>query len=980
MPAWALDRERTLGQFHHTAWTVRDGAPTDVWAIAQTADGWMWFGAPDGLHRFDGVRFESVDLQPADVSQPKAISTLLALETGELWIGYVYGGASVLANGHFTHYSARDGVPENSVLCFEQDAQGGIWATTNNAVIRFDGHRWEKIGPERGLTASHPYCAFRDRFDTLWISAEDQLYSLKRGARKFAASGIRTQDVTEFQQSPDGRTWFSDSSGTRLLPDQAGAQPRRAWTNARSSYVSLFDRDGAWWTLSGSGGVRRIGHPERATRSPLAVEHATDAFVPDNGLSGPVSKTVMEDREGNVWMSTSSGIDRFRQTNVVRAPLAARLPAGHGFAQDNQGQTWVVTLSGQFSHDYDGLWTVVDGNMKRAKVDVGHTTALHRASDGALWLAGMQGFWRQQGDRFVKAMELPDTALNNEVNDFAFDASGAVWASIVRARVFRYRDGRWERNGGLAKLPTERASAVSSDPGGAVWLGYRNIVARVRGDDVTLLGATEGRAVGQVTAISVKNHTIVAGENGIALWAAGRFHNLTTPDVAASSSLTAVLEAADGDVWWIGARGAVQLRATEIARAVRTGDFNVPIKIYDTEEGFPGGSRPLRPAQVLIQDDNGRLWFDGSDGLGWLDPARIQRNEVAPTAMIRSLQADQRNFPIGADTRLPPRPHTLQIDYTALSFTQPERIRFRYRLQGFDKDWQDAGTRRQAFYTNLPPTSYVFEMVAANEDGVWSAKPASIRFAVAPAFFQTRLFQLACVLIALALVWLIYHLRLRQQTARLRAGMEARQQERERIARDLHDTLLQSTQGLILSFQSVARQLSSDSPVRKRLERSLEIADQTLTEGRDRVKGLRTRDDLADALAQVVMLAGANGDSNSDAPDSPVTRLHVKGTARPLRPTAADEIVLILREALLNAIRHSQAGEIVVEIDYRPAALHASVRDDGTGIEAPVLQAGMKPGHWGLQGMHERARQLGGSLQVISDPRSGTCIELTVPY
>jgi signal transduction histidine kinase len=357
-----------------------------------------------------------------------------------------------------------------------------------------------------------------------------------------------------------------------------------------------------------------------------------------------------------------------------------------------------------------------------------------------------------------------------------------------------------------------------------------------------------------------------------------------------------------------------------------------------------------------------------------VDPTRITRNTVPPPVVIRALIAGDTSYATGQRLDLPAHTRSLRVDYSALSFAHPERTTFRYRLEGSDEGWQEAGTRREAYYTNLRPGEYLFRVIAANEDGVWNEQGASLPFTIAPTFFETKQFIVLCAVAAALALWVLYALRLWQVSHRLRVRLEERHGERERIARELHDTLLQSTQALILSFQLEADRFADDDPARVRMERTLDRADRVLAEGRDRVTQLRDTSenipDLAAAYAGVAREYGADG--------GPSFRLIVEGEPCPLYPMVADELYRIGREAIANAFVHAQAKQVEVEVAYEVDALRLSFRDDGRGIDASVGEAGGRRGHWGLRGMRERAEKLGARFDVMSGDARGTEITLVV--
>jgi signal transduction histidine kinase len=401
--------------------------------------------------------------------------------------------------------------------------------------------------------------------------------------------------------------------------------------------------------------------------------------------------------------------------------------------------------------------------------------------------------------------------------------------------------------------------------------------------------------------------------------------------------------------------------------------------LFDSSDGV----RPLAVccgySPVAAKSQDGRLWFKSPDGVSVADPRHLAFNKLPPPVHIEQIVGDRQTYEatsaVNGQVRLPPLVRDLQIDYTALSLVAPEKVRFRYRLDGYDRDWQDAGNRRQAFYTNLRPGNYTFRVIACNNSGVWNETGAALSFYIKPAFYQTYWFLLLCLLSVAGLIWLVHVARVRRVAAIYKGHMEGRIAERERIARDLHDTFLQGVQGLILKFDAATKQIPRHEPARQAMENALDRADEVMAEGRDRVRNLRdatlTLRDLPAAFTRVV---------NENSPDGKVTfRTVVEGRLRELNPIVLEESYAIAREALINALTHSGGRNVEAEITYDRQQFRLRIRDDGRGIEPEILKAGARPGHFGLQGMRERADRIDAQLRLWSRAETGTEVELLVP-
>ena len=390
----------------------------------------------------------------------------------------------------------------------------------------------------------------------------------------------------------------------------------------------------------------------------------------------------------------------------------------------------------------------------------------------------------------------------------------------------------------------------------------------------------------------------------------------------------------------------------------------------------------MRPLNTAIDGTDGRLWFTTSDGVVWLDPTRPEKNVAPPPITIQSVSADDKDYQLGSELKFPAHTSSIQIRYAAISLSDPTAVHFRYKLQESDKDWHEAASASPVSYRNLAPGSYHFSVAATDTNGVWSDKVATAEFAILPAFYQTRWFLALCIAAALGALYLVYLLRLRQVAHQFLVRMDERVNERARIARELHDTLLQSFQGLLLYLQAGVN-LLPDLPdlarARAKLECAIDQAEQAITEGRDAVQGLRSSTMNSGDLPSALNALGTGLATEAGSQSPPVFHVEVEGTPRELKPILRDEVYRIAGEALRNAFRHAQAHRVEVAICYGERQLTVRVRDDGKGIGPEALEAKGRAGHWGLQGMRERASKIGAQLELWSRPEAGTELELKIP-
>jgi signal transduction histidine kinase/ligand-binding sensor domain-containing protein len=949
--------------------------------MAQSDDGTLWVAGGGGLYRFDGTRFTSY-VSPAGYKPlPRAISLLQSMPDNGIWIGFIYGGISVIRGNHRTDYTETDGLPGGSVYSIFKDPAGIVWAATRGGVARLKGARWERVSL---VSESHEpiesFQALIDRAGTLWVFSSDRLYSRSAGQEMFRERArlatVANAGERSVALSANGDLWVTDSDGLTRF----SARPNIGTLKVAGvrGYL-LFDQEGNLWL--GSWRPRR----QIWWLSRNACESVTDASELEQKFQNLTTSTheaqndefvvpLLEDREHNIWATGSDGLYRFSRSPIAVTLLPdeksprSRHPT---LAVDGTGTLWLSLIY----FDHSEIFNVGVGRVG-PPLTAPPITISYRDRDGTLWFGG-PGVITHFTHGALITTPLPEWMEKYFVQTLLTDATGALWVTVIRKGLFRYVDGTWIKNGGYAQLPEPYPTVSNTDSSGVLWFGYPHKVARIEDGGVQVFSAAEGADVGNVTAIQTGALTWIGGDAGIARFDGQRFIPLLGYDRQAFPGITGIIEADSGDLWLNGSPGIAHIERSEVSHYLADPRYQPRYELFNRLDGLRTTTSFGAPFPTAVATPDGRLWFtvDSATKLISIDPKHIPRNALAPPVKIWSVTAQGQTYDADASALvLPVRTTALQIDYTAGSLTVPERVRFRYKLDGLEKDWQDGGSRRETFYTNLPPGPYTFHVIASNNDGVWNMTGDMLRFTIEPAWYQTRWFRTLCGLIALVVLVGLYRVRLLQVRADTRRLMEARLSERERIARDLHDTLLQSMQGLMLRFRAVANAIPDREKPRDMMERALGRAEQVIIESRDKVKEIRAEGQpslsLPDALASVA--------AHFDGPIAPPLRLTVEGDPIELHPLVREEALLISREAIANALLHAKARGIEVELSYGSSALHVRVRDDGAGISPDVISNG-REGHWGLAGMRERARKLQAKLDIWSTPGAGTEVELIVP-
>ena len=953
-----------LSELRHTAWRSDDGAPANIVALAQTPDGFLWLGTGGGLFRFDGVRFEAIVALGGKALLNSSITALYATPSGMLAIGYRFGGLSVFHGQRLDHYSAADGLPVGNAWAFAQGEDGELWAAFTGGVARLRAGAWQAMALD---DEPLPYrTMLRDPQGHLWVTAKTGAYVLPRGAAAFVRVAGAPPSFPSLSLAPDGRVWAADFERQRLVPlRQQGASFQAAPEHEhipfpRSADLHWFDSGGALW-MRGDDGVLHLARPGEAQ---------AESFGSAQGLGGSFH-AWLQDREGNVWLGTAGGLHRFARANVQRVDLGA-LGGGVGVAPAEDGAVWAITEAG-------GLFRV-DAAVEAFPQVAPRASHIHRDRRGTVWIGSRDGLWTIEGGQPPVRMARPDLgddpqgAMFAPIHAMATERSGALWVHLVTRGTFRRVGEQWQR---VPEGPGDRIMSMGNDAEGRLWIGYIDRgAARVDGDEMLKFGPRNGLDIGAITALYGRGARVwLGGQRGLALHDGTTMRTLALKGLGELNVVTGIVETASGQLWINAANGLSRIEAAEWQRALADPDHVLQVQRFDAADGLLGSATQIRPLPSLIEADDGRLWAALPTGLFVVDPARLQRNALAPSVIIRGLLADGRHFEPGAAITLPVGRTDLRFDYTATSLTLPQRVQFRYRLEGYDADWQDAGARREAAYTRVGPGDYVFRVIASNSDGVWNETGASMPLRVPPAFWQTSWFAALALAGLGAGLWALVRLRVRQISARLRERLESRLHERERIARELHDTLIQSVTGLTLHVRAAANQVPEGSALRQRLELALTRASELMVEGRDRVTELRLHQHPALPLAALLDRACRDLSDTFPGPDC---KLEIQGNARDVNALVAEEVERIAREALSNALRHAGAQSIRVLLHFDRDALRLQLHDDGHGFEEGADATSSRAAHFGIAGMRERAAHIGGQLQIRSGAH-GTELLLTVP-
>jgi signal transduction histidine kinase/ligand-binding sensor domain-containing protein len=972
--AFALDPSRTLTQYGHTAWRVRDGyfsqAPL---AIAQTTDGQLWLGGEGGLIRFDGVQFSPWKPPEGQALPDDRIYGLFGASDGSLWIGTGKGLAQWKNNSLVVH--AKLG-RFSSLL---EDRLGTEWAGhTRDLVLlpplcRFSNNEFKCFAFSPDSAMSWVGALREDHQGDLWIgtgggvchrmgTGETNCYLIPAPKSSQAAIGVQYMaiDSDDTLRVDGGASGVWQLKAGQWKHDDEFPELRLPFRSA------LLDREGGLWV-----GVQNHG----------IIRHSAgriDQFDRSDGLSGEMVTSIFEDREGSVWTATAAGLDRFRDLKVATISPREGLPLSdvNAIVASADGRLWIAGGSTLVRAEADkSFYEVIRGLPQN-----GDFGAAFEDSQGRLWLGiGHALGWWKKGE-FHKFPSLELHQAGERVRAISEDVQGDIWVATTDPKfaLVCISGGRLLTSFTYAQFG-QQVSAIAPNPAGGVW------VSRALAPGLLLVHGTTFEALANGFPYSVANMFSdtqglwASTAKGLANFYNGSVNVLSTKNGLPCENLDAAIKDNSGAFWLRGTCGLMQIPGSELDLWLKDPSRRVQFRYLDAFDGAEAGTSAF--AKVAKTAD-GRIWFS-LEGIGVqvVDPRRLQGNTIPPSIAITGLVADHRQYGLGSSLLLPALTRDLEIDYTAYSLMVPEKVRFRYRLEGVDKSWQDVGGRRQAYFSNLKPGDYRFDVKASNNDGVWNEQGAAIGFNIAPAYYQTNWFRALCVAGFLALLWGIYQFRVQELRREFNIGLEARVNERTRIARDLHDTLLQTLHGLMFRFQA-ARNMFASRPeeAMAALDGAIVRTEQAIAESRDAIKDLRVERSASNDLRQLLTVTGQELESTAHENGTrPTFQLIVTGDQRDISSEIEDEVYRIGRELLRNAFQHSQAHHIEAEIRYDDRALILLVRDDGKGIDPLVVKEGGRPGHWGLPGVRERAKQIQADVDFWAENLAGTEVQLRVP-
>jgi signal transduction histidine kinase/ligand-binding sensor domain-containing protein len=963
-PLLALDPGRPPNRYGHDVWLSRDGLPQEfVQAITQTSDGYLWIGSLGGLVRFDGVRFTVFDPSNAPGLKDARIVALCPGRDGALWIGTAAGGVARLEQGLIRPFEPPTESGDRSlkyVRSLHETADGSLWVGTSGGGIR-RFRRGRRVRNEEPVSPGHTVTAVhQDRRGNLWFGTTDGLAMLQgtKLVRYTAGEALPHPFVYSIFEDRGGTLWVGTRGGlTRIKDGTLTTFTRKNGFPADAARTIREDRHGNLWVGTLGQGLLRMSGDRFVS------------FTSRDGLSNDHVTCLHEDQEGSLWAGTQRGLNRLKDVPFTSHTTRDGLShdAVNSLLRTRDDGVWVGTDGGGLNRIKDGrirIFTARDG------LGSDYIGPLFEDHEGSLWAGGDGYVSRIKGDR-VTTYRTDVEGEGRFVSLLGEDAQGRLLVGVGD------RPLRWFDSGRLAPYDaaTDRGQyrfSVMRDRKGALWFGTVEGLGRFQDGRYTLYTEKDGLPDDTVHSVYEDSQGAlwIATTAGLCRFRDGRFVSFTGPGGLGGGVVSQVLEDAAGFLWMNGRRGIIRVRKQDLEAYAEGRASPVPFTVYGVEDGMESADYSaayIQPAAAKTAD--GRLWFATTKGVAVIDPNRLEANRLPPAVIIERVVSDDNPVPLEPSVRIPPGREKFEFHYTALSFISPEKVRFRYILEGFDQAWTAAHERRAAYYTNLPPGRYRFRVTAANNDGVWNESGAAFEFQLEPRFHQTRAFQALVLALLLLAGWSVHRLRVARMEARFATIMA----ERNRMARELHDSLAQGLAGIALHAGALrhAEPALTDA-ASKHLDTIGRLVQSSLAEARGSVWDLQPESlregDLPAALES--MVREMTGDT------SVTTALEVRGTPRRLGRQTERNVFRIGQEALTNALKHSQSGRVEMVLSFEPDRIELRVRDHGRGFDPSPADAHQG---FGLTSMRERAEQIGGRVTISSPPGGGTEVVLEAP-
>ncbi len=986
--AHALDPNRLLSQYIRDHWGSEKGfTGGPVRAIAQTPDGYLWLGTEKGLFRFDGTSFRSFPQAIPQAFPIGAVQQLIADASGNLWI--LLQSTKILRY-HEGRFDLGREQAEFGITSVAKRTDGSvIFSSLTLGALTFRAGKFELVSPPEESPSQIPSVAIDDHSTRLswatgvnphriaepdsavismaedldgklWLGSSDKgLFFMSQG--KVLSAGVSSPEtkINCLLVLPDRELWIGTDRGMLRWNGAKITAEGIAPSLTRLQILSMIrDRDSNIWVGTSSGLIRVNAQGVVQDRELLHTNGAVTA--------------LFEDREGDIWFGGPGGIDRLRDSSFITHSVGGlNVESAGPIYVDQHQRVWFAPYEG-------GLhWLEGDRNGEVLTAGLGNDVIYSIAGDeSGLWVGRQRGGLTRlqitKNSFAAKTYKQAGGLAQDGVYAVYESHDGTVWAGTLSAGISEFKDGRFSTFTTADGLSSNTITAIAETTDGTMWFATPNGISEFGNGRWSILRAKDGLPSESVNCLTPDSSGVlwVGTASGLAYLRSGRVEVPAELPASLREQILGIAEDKSGWLWISTSNHVLRLARTKLLAGTLT---EQDIREYGVEDGL-NGLEGVKRFRSVLADPNGNIWFAMNRGLSVVDPARAVPGLAPASVHIDGVTVDGNAINIKDPIRLTGPHQRIIFSYDAVSLSIPERVHFKYKLDGVDEGWSNPVTAREVTYHNLNSGPYRFRLMASNSEGVWNSAESDLQFQIAPQYWQTWWFRVVTALGCALVVLLMYRFRIRTLAAKLNLRFEERLAERTRIAQELHDTLLQGFLSASMQLHVADDRLPEDSPAKPLVQRALDLMTRVIDEGRNTVRGLRSSDianqNLEEAFSRLQQELAPAGNAEF--------RMIVEGIPRPIRPAVRDDIYHIGREALANCFRHSRATEIVMEVEYSANFLRIMVRDNGIGIDPDILRTGLD-GHWGLSGMRERAERIGARLRVLSRNDAGTEIELSIP-
>jgi len=951
--------DHPLVAYTERTWQMQDGLPEQiVQAFAQTKDRYLWIGTTGGLLRFDGARFSLYNRENTPAFSDNNIFCLMVSQDDTLWIGTEGGGLIQYRGGAFRSFSSKDGLTNSFVRSVYQDTAGRIWIGTDSGLFQFRGERVARVDNSETVPLLAVHAIYEDRGGGLWVGGARLLRLKENSVVEYHLEGPASQNrVKSLLETTDGSIWVGTVSGLHRKVFAPRASSRFEKVREVDGTVRFLRQtsEGALW-------IGTIGHGLYIYRDGSFSKMTAPERLPSSTVLH-----VFEDVEQNIWVGTQAGMLRLSNTPVrtVALPDASDSDAETVY-EDRGGDVWVAAAD---------LFRYRDGKATRYRfpgISGVRIRNVFRDREGALWVGTEgRGVYRQVGERLFH-YTTTEGLVNNFIRAFLASRDGSVWIATDEG-VSRWRAGaftNFQMSDGLCYFSTR---SLLEDRNGDLWIGTDRGVSRLHGDrfeNDVVTTALQHEKVWAIHQDSDGGLWFGTRAGGLYRWRDGKLIHYTTAQGLASNSIYELVEDRRGTLWISGPNGISAVNRRDLDAAAEQRARRVNLTLYGISEGLEtiqmcGGEKP---AGLLTT--RGEVWFPSSKG-----PVRMNIDQPKPSdrapVVVDQVVADGLQISPANGVALGPDTKKLELHYGVVLLRSQERVEFRYRLDGFDQDWSEASADRVAYYTNLPAGHYRFRVAAFEMNNQERIAEASLAIVQRPHFYRTVWFLTCCMLALAGAVWTVHEFRLRQLATRFQAVLG----ERNRLAREMHDTLIQGC----VSVSALLEAHSSLGPAEADAQQDLLNCARTqlrstINEAREAVWNLRRKsppaEDLSTLLRRMTEQVSQEFVVNVEC--------HISGKPFDFEQATIHELLMVVREAIYNAVRHGRSSKVQVEVHFDTGRCDVKIRDDGTGFDPESVSASAA-GHYGLMGMKERITRVGGQLTLNSRPGAGAEVTFHIP-